>query len=144
MNKTNRSDLVREGSYLLSTLGNISLKVNEPVKFKDAWEHQNPCEQEKWKQAINKEKFDLQDRKVWDIVENNGQRVIPLKLIFKIKSDGRYRARLVALGYRQVSGLDYEDIHSPVISDVGFRMILCICLKNNWVYPRLMLRLPFC
>ena len=47
MNKTNRSDLVREGSYLLSTLGNISLKVNEPVKFKDSWEHQNPCEQEK-------------------------------------------------------------------------------------------------
>ena len=67
----------------------------------------------------------------------NGQRYIPLKLVFNIKQDGRYRARLVALGYRQVQGIDYEDIHAPVISDVGFRMIVNISIQNGWKLVKL-------
>ena len=38
----------------------------------------------------------------------------------------------MSLGYKQVQGVDYEEMHSPVISDVGFRMILNVCIQNDW------------
>ena len=36
----------------------------------------------------------------------------------------------MVLGYRQVEGIDYDDIHDPVISEVGFRLILYIGLQK--------------
>ena len=43
---------------------------------------------------------------------------------FQNKKDGTYRARLVALGYNQVPGVDFTDNFSPVINDVTFRIAL--------------------
>ena len=42
----------------------------------------------------------------------------------QIKRDGTYRARLVALGYSQVPGLDFTDNFAPVVNDVTFRVAL--------------------
>ena len=44
--------------------------------------------------------------------------------VFKIKRDGTYRARLVALGYSQIPGVDYTDNFAPVAHDVSFRIAL--------------------
>ena len=44
--------------------------------------------------------------------------------MFKIKRDGTYRARLVALGYSQIPGVDYTDNFAPVAHDVSFRIAL--------------------
>ena len=46
------------------------------------------------------------------------------KWVFKIKRDGTYRARLVALGYSQIPGVDYTDKFAPVAHDVSFRIAL--------------------
>ena len=37
------------------------------------------------------------------------RRLIGNKWVFKIKRDGTYRARFVALGYSQIPGFDYTD-----------------------------------
>ena len=71
-------------------------------------------------------------RNVWSMVENVGQKYIPLKWVFKVKEDGRFREILVSLGYKQIAGIDYDEIHAPVISDVGFRLILFIGLQKGW------------
>ena len=42
----------------------------------------------------------------------------------QIKRDGTYRARLVALGYSQIPGVDYTDNFAPVAHDVSFRIAL--------------------
>ena len=52
------------------------------------------------------------------------RRLIGNKWVFKIKRDGTYRARLVALGYSQIPGVDYTDNFSPVAHDVSFRIAL--------------------
>ena len=44
--------------------------------------------------------------------------------MFKIKIDRTYRARLVALGYSQIPGVDYTDNFAPVAHDVSFRIAL--------------------
>ena len=52
------------------------------------------------------------------------RRLIGNKWVFKIKRDGTYRARLVALGYSQIPGVDYTDHFAPVAHDVSFRIAL--------------------
>jgi Reverse transcriptase (RNA-dependent DNA polymerase) len=51
---------------------------------------------------------------------------IKYKWVFDIKRDGTFRARLVACGYSQVPGVDFQESYSPVINDVVFR-ILIVC-----------------
>ena len=52
------------------------------------------------------------------------RRLIGNKWLFKIKRDGTYRARLVALGYSQIPGVDYTGNFAPVAHDVSFRIAL--------------------
>ena len=52
------------------------------------------------------------------------RRLIGNKWVFKIKRDGTYRARLVALGYSQIPGINYTDDFAPVAHDVSFRIAL--------------------
>ena len=39
---------------------------------------------------------------------------------------------MVALGYLQISGLDYRDIHYPVLNEVGMRMMMVIAIDKEW------------
>ena len=45
-------------------------------------------------------------------------------MVFKIKRDGTYRARLVALEYSPIPGMTTQAIFSPVAHDVSFRIAL--------------------
>jgi hypothetical protein len=51
--------------------------------------------------------------------------------VFKIKKNGVYCARLVALGYSQVPGVDYTDNFAPVVNDSTFRIMLVIYLTQK-------------
>jgi len=42
-------------------------------------------------------------------------RVIKNRWVFDVKPDGRKRARLVAKGFSQVEGKDFDQIFSPVV-----------------------------
>ena len=68
------------------------------------------------------------NRGVWRKIERakipENRRLIGNKRVFKIKRDGTYRARLVALGYSQIPGIDYTDNVAPVAHDVPFRIAL--------------------
>ena len=68
------------------------------------------------------------DRGFWRKTERkkipNDRRLIGNKWVFKIKRDGTYRARLVALQYSQIPGVDYTDNFAPVAHDVSFRITL--------------------
>jgi hypothetical protein len=68
------------------------------------------------------------NRGVWRTIKRSevpkNRRLIGNKWVFKIKRNGVYRARLVALGYSQIPGVDFTDNFAPVIHDVTFRIIL--------------------
>ena len=79
-----------------------------------------------------KEFRDMKRKKVWFIVKKNqvptGRRLIGCKWVFKLKKNGVYRARLVALGYSQIPGVDFTDHSSPVVNDISFRILLILWL----------------
>ena len=100
----------------------------EPKTFQEAWH--SPVEEERhnWQIAIRKEIKSMINRGVWRKIDKvkipENRRLIGNKWVFKVKRDGTYRARLVALGYSQIPGVDYTDNFAPVTHDVSFRIAL--------------------
>ena len=101
---------------------------NKPKTFQEAWHSPVEVERNNWQTAIRKEIKSMIERGVWRKVDRknipNNRRLIGNKCVFKIKRDGTYRARLVALGYSQIPGVDYTDNFAPVAHDVSFRIAL--------------------
>ena len=124
-----RADLTME-DWIQETcfISAVTSGPNEPKTFQEAWHSQVKEERENWQKAIRKEIKNMIERGVWRKVERknipNNRRLIGNKWVFKIKRDGTYRARLVALGYSQIPGVDYTDNFAPVAHDVSFRIAL--------------------
>ena len=102
-----RADLTLE-DWIQETclISAVTSGPTEPKNFQEAWH--SPVEEERnnWQMAIRKEIKSMIDRGVWRKVDRknipNNRRLNGNKWVFKIKRDGTYRARLVALGYSQI------------------------------------------
>jgi hypothetical protein len=104
----------------------------EPKNLEDALQDTN------WKEAMNAEILALERNKTWHLVPpRKGRNVIDCKWVYKIKrkQDGsldRYKACLVAKGFRQRYGIDYEDTFSPVVKAATIRIVLSIVVSRGW------------
>ena len=88
----------------------VTSSPTESKTFQEAWH--SPVEEERnnWQIAIRKEIKSMINRGVWRKIDKvkvpENRRLIGNKWVCKIKRDGTYRARLVALGYGQFPGVD--------------------------------------
>ena len=100
----------------------------EPKTFQEAWHCPVQRARDNWRAAIMKELRSMIESGVWRKTDRrkipNNRRLIGYKWVFQIKRDGTYRARLLALGYSQIPGVDYTDNFAPVAHDVSFRIAL--------------------
>jgi Reverse transcriptase (RNA-dependent DNA polymerase) len=122
----------------MAFIGATTSGYTEPQTFRDAWHHDDATEREGWMGAIKKEMQSMLSKQVWTPVLltdiPSGRKLIGSKWVFKLKKNKVYRARLCALGYNQVPGVDYSDHYAPVINDVSFRTVLMMWLLNDeWV-----------
>jgi hypothetical protein len=84
----------------------------------------------------------------WTLVPYQGQNnIIDSKWVFKtkFKADGsieRRKARLVARGFQQTAGVDFEETFSPVVRASTVRIILTIAVHLNWDIRQLDIVIP--
>ena len=74
----------------------------------------------------------MYENKVWTLIDlPNDRRAIEIKWVFKRKTDADssvtiYKARIVAKGFWQVQGVDYDEIFSLVSMLKSVRIMLAI------------------
>jgi len=85
----------------------------------------------------------LASNNTWTLVpRRSDMNLVSSKWVFKIKtrSDGsieRYKGRLVARGFTQLPGLDYDETFSPVVKHGTIRLILTLGLSHGWSIKQL-------
>jgi len=132
------SRLSREGGVsFLSFLVSKAVPVREEKEPKE-WTYKDmiglPAGQlEEWQAACQREIEILTKRHIFDmVVRPSGCRVIKNRWVFDVKPDGRKRARLVAKGFSQVKGKDFDQIFSPVVRFETVRLILALAALEGW------------
>lgn len=132
--RSNRSNIgippvrYRESTRLAST------HQDEPRTYDEAMRSQD-CYQ--WKKAMDEEFASLQENSTWEIVSKpDNQKPIGCKWIFKKKLNEsgqviRYKARLVAQGYSQKFGVDYDEVFAPVAKHTTLRTLLTVAARRT-------------
>lgn len=77
-----------------------------------------------------------------------GQKPIGLKWVYKIKRNTKgeivkYKARVVAKGYAQWQGVDFDEVFAPVTRLETVRLLLALTSKNGWVVDHLDVKSAF-
>ncbi|GJT34217.1 putative ribonuclease H-like domain-containing protein [Tanacetum coccineum] len=91
------------------------LSQEEPKKIAEA------LQDDSWVQAMQEELLQFKLQQVWVLVDlPHGMKVIGTKWVYRNKRDERgvvvrNKARLVAQGYTQEEGIDYDEVFAPVV-----------------------------
>lgn len=108
------------------------------IKEKDWKEMMQMTPREKlWHAAAEEENESLNNHQVWKLTDfPPGRKAITYKWIFKGKTDSEgnvhtYKARLVARGFSQRYGEDYDETFAPVVRHETIRVLLVIAAQRR-------------
>nr|GFB44354.1 retrovirus-related Pol polyprotein from transposon TNT 1-94 [Tanacetum cinerariifolium] len=115
----------------------------EPKTYKEA------LTQSCWIEAMQEELHEFERLEVWELVPRPDKvMVITLKWIYKVKLDElggilKNKARLVACGYRQEEGIDFEESFTPVARLEAIRIFLAYAAHKNMVVYQMDVKTAF-
>ncbi|GKD06113.1 retrovirus-related pol polyprotein from transposon TNT 1-94 [Tanacetum coccineum] len=117
--------------------------IVEPKNYKDA------LTQACWIEAMQEELNEFERLEVWELVPRPDKvMVITLKWIYKVKLDElggilKNKARLVARGYRQEEGIDFEESFAPVARLDAIRIFLAYAAHMNMIVYQMDVKTAF-
>jgi hypothetical protein len=94
----------------------------------------------KWMAAMEEEMAALMANNTWSIIEDVPSYAKPIdtRWVFKVKIDAngsveRYKARLVAKGFKQIEGVDYNEVFAPVSKYTTLRAALSVAATKGYI-----------
>ena len=124
---------IRTRSSLRSESNLALISEIQPESIDEALTDQN------WIEAMKEELSQFEKSKVWTLVPlPKGQSAIGTKWVFRNKLDKngkviRNKARLVAQGYNQQEGIDYDETFAPVARLEAIRMLLAFASYKGFM-----------
>ena len=110
----------------------------------------NSVDKEKWISAMQEEMQSLEKNGIWEIVSLSKQnKSVRCKWVFKRKEGlspsepPRFKTRLVAKGFSQIPGVDYNDVFSPVVKHSSIRIFFSIVAMHDLEFEQLDVKTPF-
>ncbi|GJZ99349.1 retrotransposon protein, putative, ty1-copia subclass [Tanacetum coccineum] len=121
--------------------------THEPITFQEAI---NSSEKDEWVRAMEEEMSSLKKNHTWELVDQPpGQNLVSCKWLYKIKEGirgvqkPRYKARLVARGFTQRAGIDYNEGFSPLVRHTSIRVILSLTACEDYELKQLDVKMAF-
>ncbi|GJZ52149.1 retrovirus-related pol polyprotein from transposon TNT 1-94 [Tanacetum coccineum] len=124
-------------------LYNSVLSKVEPKNFKSA------ITEDCWFQAMQDEIHEFDQLQVWELVPRpDCVMIIALKWIYKVKLDEygdvlKNKTRLVAKGYRQEEGIDFEESFAPVARIEAIRIFIANAASKNMTIYQIYVKTTF-
>ena len=103
----------------------------------------------KWITAMNEELNSIEKNNTWELVElPKNKKAIGVKWVYKVKVNPkgevvRYKARLVARGFLQRQGIDYEEVFAPVARLETVRVVVAHASLRGWKLHQLDVKSAF-
>ncbi|GAQ91312.1 hypothetical protein KFL_007630030 [Klebsormidium nitens] len=100
--------------------GGASQRVGEHPEPQTYQEAVGEEESELWRNSMDEEMRSLLEKGTWELVgKPEGVKPVPMKWVYTIERNAlgnveRYKPRLVAKGYLQKQGIDFEEVYGPV------------------------------
>ncbi|GKB49740.1 retrovirus-related pol polyprotein from transposon TNT 1-94 [Tanacetum coccineum] len=121
----------------------LTMSIAEPTNIKEAMvDHA-------WIEAMQEELHQFDRLKVWELVDKPfGKTVIKLKWLCKNKKDKdntviRNKVRLVAKGYAQEEGIDFEESFAPVTRSDAVRIFVAYVAHRSFLIYHMDVKIDF-
>lgn len=106
--------------------------IHEPRTYKEAIAS---SDSDKWLVAMKDELSSMHSNNTWKLIKAPpNTNIVGSRWLYKVKLNqfnqvDRFKARLVAQGYSQKYGVDYDLVFAPVVKQTTFRVLLAIASK---------------
>jgi len=127
-------------------LSDYALDTEEIYSMLTYQEAINSEQRDQWLNAIEEEKKSLKDNNTWvyiDIRDIGNRKPLSSKWVFRIKEDGKFKARLVVRGFEQKYGIDYHETFSPVVNMTCLRILFGLAANKNFIIKKFDIKTAF-
>ena len=121
-----------EGCFAVTE--SLTAEIDELKSIKEAINGEHSVQ---WKEAMESEYLSLMQNDTWGLVPPpEGQNIVGSKWVLKVKrnADGtvdHFKARLVAQGYTQTQGVDYNEVYASVARYSAIRSLLALANAHD-------------
>jgi len=111
----------------------------EPRSYREAKSLNNP-DSKHWIEVVQTKLKSLQGHGTWEVVPRpEGKQIITCKWVWRVKihEDGsieHYKACLVARGFTQTHGVNFNETFAPVTRLDNLRLLIAHAVQNDWEF----------